>query len=92
MDERFDDDVTLIAITKRQQIPCPHYHVQVHNSNNRDRETGLSYPCWAKCNWPRIVPLSHIRARLGQLPDHLSREIADVYDRLLADNTFSDWQ
>ncbi len=92
VDDTFDSEILVISITKRQEEPCPDYHIKVHDSQKKDRTTGLNYPCWAKCNWPRLILFSDVRGRLGHLPQELLEKIADVYDRLCADDDFDDWQ
>ena len=81
-----------IFVSSSPTEPCPYYHIQVHNSSIRDRNTGFYYPCWAKCNLPRELETRRIERTWGYLPDSLSNQIAEVYDRLFADDDFDDWQ
>ena len=85
-------EILVVPITKRSEDPCPYYHIQVHDSTDKDSGTGLYYPCWAKCNWARWLPIRRIQSTLGQMPDDLLTKIADAFDALYADDTFIDWQ
>jgi mRNA-degrading endonuclease toxin of MazEF toxin-antitoxin module len=92
-DSRVDSSVIVIAITTSEQRKSrPFYHVKVHGTNTRDPVTGLVAPSWAKCNWPRQISFTDIRSRRGHLPDVLADKIAEIYDRLCEDDTFTDWQ
>ncbi len=86
-----DDDLLVVPITKSPDEPCPSYHVQVHSSNVKDPDTGLYYPCWAKCNWARDLHPSKIAEKLGDMPDDILILIADAYDVIFDDENFTDW-
>jgi hypothetical protein len=91
-DYEIEGEIQVVAITKDHQTPCPDYHIQVHNSTRRDPLTGLYYPCWAKCNWAPWLEIRRIKSTCGHMPDDLLTKIVDTYDRLLADEDFTDWE
>jgi uncharacterized protein YifN (PemK superfamily) len=90
-----DDDgkIMVIAISTKCRLPCPYYHIQVHHSTKKDRETGLSKPSWAKCNFVRFPKISYITDRLGDVPIKLLEQILKAHDHI-ADmgDGFRDWQ
>lgn len=85
-------ELLVVPITKRPQSPCPTYHVQVHHTTIKDPDTGLYFPCWAKCNWARWIKIRRIQSTWGHMPDDLLISIADIYDTLYDDERFVDWQ
>jgi mRNA-degrading endonuclease toxin of MazEF toxin-antitoxin module len=93
-DDDFDDDADLevIAITKGIESPCPPYHIVVHDSHTPSPETGLWYPCVAKCNWYRQIKRRRVSARIGHMPDELLDEIYRMFNVLYEDDNFCDWQ
>ena len=86
------EDLLVVAISSRIEDPCPPYHIKVHDSKTRDPQTGLWYPCVAKCNWIREIDPKRVEKRIGNIPDTLLRVIVETYDRLQADQSFTDWQ
>lgn len=90
-DDVLNPQILVVPITKSSDQPCPHYHIQVHYFHDKDPTTGLYYPCWAKCNWPRWINETQVRDRCGDIPDDLFSLIADAFDRINNDE-FDDWQ
>jgi mRNA-degrading endonuclease toxin of MazEF toxin-antitoxin module len=90
-DYQVTGEMLVIPITKRSDQPCPYYHVLVHDSTAKNPDTGLYFPCWAKCNWARWIDVRRIRSAWGHLPDDVLKTIADTFDALYADETFDDW-
>ena len=82
-------DLEVIAITKGIESPCPPYHVVVQDSDTPDPETGLWYPCVAKCNWYRVIERRRVRARIGHMPDELLDEDLSDFQRSLRRRRFS---
>lgn len=91
-DYTVDDDILVVAISTRCESPCPDYHIQVHGSHKLDEHTGLSQPCWAKCNFPRYLKAAKLGKPIGNMPLELLEEIVDTFDRLCADDSFDNWQ
>ena len=85
-------EILVMAISSRHEIPVPNHHILVHDRNGRDSVTGLTRPCWAKCNWVRLVAMNRITGRLGDMPDDLLVRIYDKYCELDDDQAFSEWQ
>ena len=92
-----DDDYSLtgellvVPISKRPEIPCPFYHLQVHHTHNKDHVTGLYYPCWAKCNWTRWIEIRRIQSPWGHLPDEVLTKLVEIFDAIYNDDKFADW-
>jgi len=70
----------------------PDYHFVVHDSHDAHYITGLTYPCVAKCNWPREIEERRVIRSLGTMPDELLAKICEAYDRICDDDDFDNWQ
>ena len=94
-----DDDPPLnsgepILVVPISHIPrhvIPHYHIQVHSSNQEDPVTKLNCPCWAKCNWAMEIDPKRILGSWGHMPDAMLDLIIEKYDQLDNDPDFDDW-
>ena len=84
--------ISVVMISKSPTLPCPAYHIKVHETTTRDPLTGLHYPCWAKCNIVRDIELRRILRSWGHMPDHLLDLIVVAYDKIDDDPDFDDWQ
>jgi mRNA-degrading endonuclease toxin of MazEF toxin-antitoxin module len=84
--------IQVVCITKSFESPWPAYHHRVHDSYHRDPDTGLEFPCVAKCNWVREIMPSDVINRVGDLPDAMAAAILESVHRLLDDTTFVEWQ
>ncbi len=93
-DERLqqDSEFQVVIISTTPSKPIPYYHLKVDNTKTKDAQTGLTTPCWAKCNIVRTVRVSGIGRTIGYMPDDLLQEILDVYDRIYDDPNFDDLQ
>ncbi len=85
-------EIQVIFISTKRSNPCPYYHIKVHSTTKRDAYTGLSEPCWAKCNIASNIEVRRLGSTIGHMPDHLLKRIVDVYDRIYDDPHFDDWQ
>jgi mRNA-degrading endonuclease toxin of MazEF toxin-antitoxin module len=85
-------EILVVPVSKSAQSPCPYYHFQVHDRYDKDPNTGLYFPCWAKCNWARWIQVRRICSTWGHMPDDLLIKIAEMYDTLYNDDTFDNWQ
>jgi mRNA-degrading endonuclease toxin of MazEF toxin-antitoxin module len=89
----FDDEIMVIAISTKCQIPCPYYHIQVHHGTATNVYTGLSEASWAKCNFVRFPRVTRIRNHIGDMPDPLLEKILKAHDRIAnMGDRFRDWQ
>jgi mRNA-degrading endonuclease toxin of MazEF toxin-antitoxin module len=84
-------DLLVIAITRNIEDPSPDFHVVVHRDWKRDRVTGLTAPCVAKCNWVRDVKQDRVIRALGKMPEDLLKVIVETFDRIQADTEFDSW-
>ena len=74
--------ILVVAISTRPETPRPWHHIQVHHSDSLDPHTGLSEPCWAKCDFWVDLDVARIKRSMGDMPDDLMALIVDAYDRL----------
>ena len=81
----------VLMISTSPPVPQFDFHIQVHNTNAADQYTGLYAPCWAKCNWVRVVQISDLAGRCGDMPDDLFDQIAAAYDRIATRTNFDHW-
>ena len=85
-------EILVIPISTKKQSRCPNYHIQVHDSYKKNKQTGLYEPCWAKCNLARRSEVRKLGHTWGYMPDKLLDAIVEAYDRILGDDAFDDWQ
>jgi mRNA-degrading endonuclease toxin of MazEF toxin-antitoxin module len=84
-------DLLVLAITKSIDHPCPAYHVLVHRDWTRDPATGLNAPCVVKCNWVRNARQDKVIRSLGYMSDNLLEVIVGEFDKIQADESFTNW-
>jgi hypothetical protein len=83
----------LVSISSQGRDPCPYYHIKIHHSRHWDKDTGLSKPCWAKCNWQRDVKVGDIHERIGSMPDELMIRIVQMCNQLEDEgDSFKHWE
>jgi mRNA-degrading endonuclease toxin of MazEF toxin-antitoxin module len=81
----------VVVISTKIQVPCPDYHILVHDSQKTDPHTGLYEPCVVKCNWFQDVEYRRVIRAVGSMPDDKLKIIIDNINLLLEDKSFTNW-
>jgi mRNA-degrading endonuclease toxin of MazEF toxin-antitoxin module len=82
------EDLQLLAISTTPDLVCPPYHITIPSSSSHRLDPGSQ----VKCNWAADVRQSNVIRHLGCIDDETLEKVVDWFDRLYADQSFTDWQ
>ena len=82
------EDLQLLAISTTPDFDCPPYHVTIPPSSSHRLDPGSQ----VKCNWAADARQSDVIRHLGSIDDETLQKVVDWFDRLYADESFTDWQ